>query len=320
MSARRFGSAPAGMSLVESVLALFIIGFAVQMVSALGFSSAVLKEAEDRSAVDAFLRDALDGAVQAATATDRSGDPVGFAYGIGRLTADAAGPARQGTGALGLAPAEIPLSGGLTNVALLRTYAPSDADLEAYVRVDPAASGAWEAGLAFGYRDGENQYRLTLRPTSLELARVAGGQKTVLATQAASGSPGAWRRLRIVTSGHALTAYLDGALAFSTTDAAFAPAHLGLIGLGSVRFRADDLRLISGGGSASLGFEDVSPRATAAAFVMNAPYHLSGFRATATVAGYDASLPGLKRVTVVAEWTSKGRPRTLTLESLTDVR
>ncbi|MEK7546510.1 MAG: hypothetical protein AAB554_05615 [Patescibacteria group bacterium] len=320
MSARRFGRAPAGMSLVESVLALFIVGFAIQMVSALGFSSAVLKEAEDRSSVDAFLRDALDGAVGAATEADRGGDPVGFAYGVGRQAADASGPARQGIGALGLSPADVPLSGGITNVALLRTYAPSDADLEAYVRVDSGASGAWEAGLAFGYRDGANHYRLTLGEASLELAKVADGQKTVLAMKATAGSLGAWRRLRVVTSGHALTAYLDGILAFSVDDADFSPARLGLIGLGAVRFRSDDVQLVSSGGSASLGFEDVSPQATAAAFVINAPYHLSGFRTASTVDAYDASLPSLKRVSVTAEWTSKGHQRTLSLESLKDIR
>lgn len=307
--------------MVESVLTLFIVGFAVQMVSALAFASAALREAEERSAVDAFLRDALAAASLAAPGSgDRVGDPIGFAYAIGRTAGDASGPARQGSGAMALVPADNPTSLGVSNVALLRASGPADADLEAYVRADTSASGAWEAGLTFGYRDVENHHRLVLGPSGLALKRVAGGQATEIAAKATEPSPGVWRRLRIVTAGHQLAAYLDGALAFSVTDAAFAPASAGLIGAGSVPIRVDDVRLASAAGSVALDFEGAPADAVASAFVDNAPYHLQDFRAIATVAPADAGLQTLKRVKVAATWTSKGRARALELETLKAAR
>lgn len=304
------------MTLVESILAIFLAGFAVQMISALAFSSVVSRKAEGRGAVTAFLRDALDAASRSAASTgDRSGDAVGFAYDVGRREVAVGGPARQGTGALSLTPAQVPLSSGLASVALLRTHVPAAVDLDAWVRVDPSASGDWRVGLAFGYYDPENHYRLTLKPTGLDLVRSASGSQSVLATQASAVVPGAWRRLRIVTSGTTLTAYLDGAAAFSTSDPAFAPASVGLIGEGAA-FRVDDLILASAGGSYVLDFEDASPTASSAAFVAKAPYRLERFRAVTTVADAFPGSPGLKKISAAAEWEEDGRTKSASLETL----
>lgn len=103
-------------------------------------------------------------------------------------------------------------------------------------------------GLVFGYQ-GEAAFHLVrmdlsdreLGPRKVELLRVRGGKREVLAEDYVYAAAGQWFRLRVVTRGSALGVFLDGALLWRVVDPALVGGPVGLYTEGPRETYFDDV-------------------------------------------------------------------------------
>jgi len=225
---KKHSSTPKGLTLIEVVIGLALVGVLVITFSVSLTASVAARRIKHRNIAAALVDQELNVLKNMSAATvpvQTDGPLLGVLYmqGSWEVMTDITAP----SGSMVLQTTST--GSGISSVMPLPKNAYDDFTLTADAKVLSTAPAGWQMGLLFRANDLQNGYMLYLDASSLTVDVVIDGTPTELYSDIRSISEDSWQELSVVASGGSLTIKLNGLTITTINDPTFASGKAALL-------------------------------------------------------------------------------------------
>jgi len=307
----------AGVSIIEAIVSIFIIGLILSIFSSSLISFGVNQSNKNKALAYNFAEAELEDLKNYPfdSLTERTDAAfVGLAYNFGQQKIVSDAGALSPPQVQSVAPAPSMIGGNVSSIALLPEDYYTDFTFSAYFKILSSSAADWQTGIVFRYQDIENYYYFSITQNTLKLEKTAAGVTTTLYSGSQTFVFGTWYNLKVAAAGNSLKVYLNDILKTEQSDGTFASGCLGAVGKNSVYYYLDNFHLESAVQNKDWFFDAGTVNAFPEGFLKLNPTDLPGTSGKLTIENYGSA--EIKKIIIKVVWQERGANQEVQLSTL----
>ncbi len=306
-----------GFTIMEALMVIVLMTVLIAVFASVFTSARLLRKAEYSIQASNFVREELDTLrtlpfAELLSRTNGSFLGVALTRGPWKVAADGSAPSSPNVLTLTTTQPDLYYE---TGQAILPGNYRKDFDVTAKIKVLSSSPNGWRAGIAFRYRDAENNYRFRFSSGGIALTKIYHGSVTTLWSQSATYNTNTWYTLEVIANGSNFTLKKNGSTLTTVTDTSFTSGNVTLITLSNALVQADDVTMVEGGSTTSWNFDGDPVGSLPASWQRLAYTDLPSGAATLTISNY-LGQSNIKQCVATVTWSDMGTTRTMSGSTL----